>query len=167
MDESIAPIFPYQYAHARRVSCDTFGGIGSPTVNSGGTTSYEMNSASYGWWLAGTLYNYNDPDQMVLEGFTSNENKSRVTSAAIQGYMFDGDDLTDSAAPALAQKWLTNSAINGLVGLNLHFRPVDATPIRIPHRCWWRSRATPTMWPYSTTTATIRWRRASIWLMPG
>ncbi len=125
MDESIAPIFPYQYAHARRVSCDTFGGIGSPTVNSGGTTSYEMNSASYGWWLAGRLYNYNDPDQMVLEGFTNNENKSRVTSAAIQGYMFDGDDLSDAAAPALVQKWLTNSAINGLAALNLHFRPVD------------------------------------------
>lgn len=125
MDESIAPIFPYQYAHARRVSCDTFGGIGSPTVNSGGTTSYEMNSASYGWWLAGRLYNYNDPDQMVLEGFTNNENKSRVTSAAIQGYMFDGDDLTDSVAPGLAQTWLTNPSINGLSTLNLNFRPVD------------------------------------------
>jgi hypothetical protein len=125
MDESIAPIFPYQYAHARRVSCDTFGGIGSPTVNSGGTTSYEMNSASYGWWLAGRLYNFNDPDQIVLEGFTSNENKSRVTSAAIQGYMIDGDDLTDTVAPGLAQQWLTNSTINGLAALNLNFRPVD------------------------------------------
>jgi Alpha galactosidase C-terminal beta sandwich domain len=125
MDESISPIFPYQYAHARRVSCDTFGGIGSPTVNSGGTTSYEMNSASYGWWLAGRLYNFNDPDQIVLEGFTSNENKSRVTSTAIQGYMIDGDDLTDTAAPALAQQWLTNSSINGLAALKLNFRPVD------------------------------------------
>lgn len=132
MDESISPIFPYQYAHARRVSCDTFGGIGSPTQNMGGTTSYEMNSASYGWWLAGTLYNYNDPDQMVLEGFTSYENKSRVTSAAIQGYMIDGDDLTDSTAPALAQQWLTNSAINGLSALNLHFRPVDGSTGQSP-----------------------------------
>jgi len=125
MDESIAPIFPYQYAHARRVSCDTFGGIGSPTVNSGGTTSYEMNSASYGWWLAGHLYNFNDPDQIVMEGFTTNENKSRVTSTAIQGYMIDGDDLTDSVAPALAQKWLTNPSVNGLSALKLNFRPVD------------------------------------------
>jgi hypothetical protein len=129
IDESIAPIFPYQYAHARRVSCDTFGGIGSPSTSnsSGGTTSYEMNSASYGWWLAGRLYNYNDPDQMVLEGFTQYENKSRVTSAAIQGYMLDGDDLTDSVAPALAQTWLTNSSINGLGSLNLNFRPVDGS----------------------------------------
>jgi len=129
MDESIAPIFPYQYAHARRVSCDTFGGIGSPSTSnsSGGTTSYEMNSASYGWWLAGRLYNFNDPDQMVLEGFTQYENKSRVTSAAIQGYMLDGDDLTDSVAPGLAQTWLTNSSINGLASLNLNFRPVDGS----------------------------------------
>ena len=80
MDESISPIFPYEYAHARRVSCDTFGQIGSPRhpVNSSGTsTSYEMNSAGYGWWLAGRLYNFNDPDQIVMEGFTSYENKSR------------------------------------------------------------------------------------------
>ena len=132
MDESISPIFPYQYAHARRVSCDTFGGIGSPTVNSGGTTSYEMNSATYGWWIAGRLYNFNDPDQIVLEGFTSNENKSRVTSTAIQGYMIDGDDLTDSVAPALAQKWLTNSSINGLAALKLNFRPVDGSTAQNP-----------------------------------
>jgi len=127
MDESISPIFPYQYAHARRVSCDTFGQIGSPSQVMDGTTSYEMNSASYGWWLAGALYNYNDPDQIVMEGFTSYENKSRVTSAAIQGYIIDGDDLTDSVAPALAQQWLTNSSINGLSALNLHFRPVDGS----------------------------------------
>ena len=74
IDESIAPIFPYQYAHARRVSCDTFGQMGTQTPSNsggpeGGTTSYEMNSATYGWWLAGRLYNFNDPDQIVMEGF--------------------------------------------------------------------------------------------------
>jgi Alpha galactosidase C-terminal beta sandwich domain len=127
MDESIAPVFPYQYAHARRVSCDTFGQIGSSTQVMGGTTSYEMNSAGYGWWLAGRLYNFNDPDQIVMEGFTSYENKSRVTSTAIQGYMLDGDDLTDSVAPGLAQQWLTNNAINGLAPLKLNFRPVDGS----------------------------------------
>ena len=132
MDESISPIFPYQYAHARRVSCDTFGQMGTNTPSNsnspeGGTTSYEMNSASYGWWLAGRLYNFNDPDQIVMEGFTANENKSRVTSTAIQGYMLDGDDLTDAVAPGLAQTWLTNSSINGLAPLKLNFRPVDGS----------------------------------------
>lgn len=139
LDESIAPIFPYQYAHARRVSCDTYGGIGDPQGDKAATTSYEMNSASYGWWLAGPLYNYNDPDQMVLEGYTSNENKSRVTSAAVAGFMIDGDIVDDSGTQDLLQQWLTNGAINQLPALNLHFRPVDGNtgmgpaPVLVAH----------------------------------
>ena len=39
---SIAPIFPGQYAHGRRISCDVFG-----TIN---WTEYMLNSLSYGWW---------------------------------------------------------------------------------------------------------------------
>ena len=38
--------------------------------------------------------------------------------------MLDGDDLTDAAAPALVQTWLTNPSINGLAALKLNFRPV-------------------------------------------
>jgi hypothetical protein len=124
LDESIAPIFPYQYAHARRVSCDTYGSIAN--------TSYEMNSESYGWWLAGRLYNWNDPDMIHLENtdtkgtpYTSNENKSRTTSVAVAGYMLSGDDVTDTIAPPLVQQWLTNANINGLPALNLKFRPVE------------------------------------------
>jgi hypothetical protein len=117
IDESIAPLFPYQYANARRVSCDTYGAIGD--------TSYEMNSESYGWWLAGRLYGYNDPDEIHLEGYTLNENKSRVTSTAVSGYLLDGDDVTDSVAPALVQEWLTNPNINLMPSLQLHFRPVE------------------------------------------
>lgn len=41
--------------------------------------------------------------------------------------MIDGDDLTDSVAPALAQQWLTNNSINGLAALKLNFRPVDGS----------------------------------------
>jgi len=117
IDESIAPIFPYQYGHARRVSCDTYGSISQ--------TSYEMNSASYGWWLAGRVYAYNDPDNIRLEGYTSYENKSRVTSTAIEGYMLDSDDVTDSVAPGLLQTWLTNASINSLPALGLNFIPVE------------------------------------------
>ena len=40
---SIAPVFPGQYAHGRRVSCDAFGTID--------WTEYMLNSLSYGWWL--------------------------------------------------------------------------------------------------------------------
>jgi hypothetical protein len=129
IDESIAPIFPYQYAHTRRVAGDTYGSIED--------TKREMASDSYGWWMAGRIYNWNDPDEMLLEGtetpsgsstavpFTANENKSRVTSGAVAGFMLNGDDVTDSGAPPLVQKWLTNSSINGLPALGLNFRPVD------------------------------------------
>jgi hypothetical protein len=129
IDESIAPLFPYQYAHTRRVAGDTYGSIED--------TKREMASASYGWWMAGRIYNWNDPDEMLLEGtetpsgsttavpFTANENKSRVTSGAVAGFMLDGDDVTDSGAPPLVQKWLTNTSINGLPALGLNFRPVE------------------------------------------
>jgi hypothetical protein len=59
IDLSIAPIFPGgQYAHARRVSCDSFGGIAN--------SEYLMNSAGLGWWLNDGVYQYNDPDHIVL-----------------------------------------------------------------------------------------------------
>ena len=129
IDESIAPIFPYQYAHTRRIAGDTYGSIED--------TKREMASDSYGWWMAGRIYDWNDPDEMLLEGtetpansttavpYTANENKSRVTSGAVAGFMLDGDDVTDTGAPPLVQKWLTNSSINGLPALGLNFRPVE------------------------------------------
>lgn len=123
IDESIAPIFPYQYAHARRISCDTYGAIGD--------TGYEMNSENYGWWLAGTLYNWNDPDMVHLvnddttKSYSAMENKSNVTSKAVAGYMLGGDDVTIPATATPVQKWMSNASINGLPALNLHFRPVE------------------------------------------
>lgn len=132
IDESISPLFPYQYAHSRRVAGDTYGSIED--------TKREMASDSYGWWMAGRLYNWNNPDQMLLEGtepdpsdpsgntkipYTANENKSRVTSGAVAGFMLNGDDVTDTGAPPLVQKWLTNSSINSLPSLGLNFRPVE------------------------------------------
>ena len=138
IDESISPLFPYQYAHTRRVAGDTYGSIQD--------TEREMDSASYGWWMAGRIYNWNDPDEMLLEGtetnsagtqvpFTANENQSRVTSGAVAGFMLNGDDVTDSAAPALVQHWLTNPTINSLPSLGLNFRPVEgntgATPVNV------------------------------------
>lgn len=129
IDESIAPVFPYQYAHTRRIAGDTYGSIED--------TKREMASDSYGWWMAGRIYDWNDPDEMLLEGtetpsgtttavpYTANENKSRVTSGAVAGFMLNGDDVTDSGASPLVQKWLTNTSINGLPTLGLNFRPVE------------------------------------------
>ncbi len=55
---SIAPIFPHQFAHSRRVSCDAFGTLHD--------TEYMLNSLSHGWWLNDSVYRFNDPDHCVL-----------------------------------------------------------------------------------------------------
>ena len=60
ISESIAPIFPYQYGHSRRIACDTSTFISE--------TAYEMQSVTYGWWISGRLYQYNDPDMMKFSG---------------------------------------------------------------------------------------------------
>jgi hypothetical protein len=121
ISESIAPLFPYQYAHARRVACDTFG---AATGQYG--AEYELNSVSYGWWMNGKLYRYNDPDSMVFEGFTANDNMTRMISAVISGTVFlNGDDLTSSAAQALARTYLTNPRMNAVARLGRSFRPVE------------------------------------------
>ena len=65
---SIAPLFPSQYANSRRIGCDAFGSIDD--------TEYTVNSLTYGWWLD-RVYDFNDPDEMVLDGFSEGENRAR------------------------------------------------------------------------------------------
>jgi len=78
ISESIAPLFPYQYAHSRRIACDA-------QTSRIGDTEYTMNSVSYGWWLD-NLYQFNDPDIMVFaNGTDSNEAQSRLISGAVTG----------------------------------------------------------------------------------
>jgi hypothetical protein len=121
ISESIAPLFPFKYAHARRVSCDTYG-----AAVGGQSTQYMLNSASYGWWMSGRLYQYNDPDHMVFGGFGANDNMARLISAAIAGTVFlNGDDLTSASGQALAKTYLTNPAINAVARLGRSFRPVE------------------------------------------
>ena len=105
ISESIAPLFPYQYAHSRRIACDA-------QTSLIGDTEYTMNSVSYGWWLD-NLYQINDPDLMVFgNGADTNEAQSRLICGAVTGVMLNGDDLTVAAGQAAAQKYLTNSAID-------------------------------------------------------
>ena len=118
---SIAPLFPYGYAHSRRVACDTYGAANGPL-----STRYQMNSASYGWWMNGTIYRFNDPDEMVFEGFTATDNMSRLISGVVSGTVFlTGDDLTLGPAQALARANLTNQRVNAVARLGKAFRPVE------------------------------------------
>ena len=121
VSESIAPLFPAHYAHARRVACDTYGAaLGSMS------SQYELNSASYGWWMNGRTYTFNDPDEMVFEGFSANENMTRLLSGVVSGTVFlNGDDLTGAAGQALARAYLTNPRMNTIARLGKAFRPVE------------------------------------------
>jgi alpha-galactosidase len=117
LNESIAPLFPSQYANSRRISCDAFGGIWE--------TEYMLNSLTYGWWL-GKIYDYNDADQMVLEGHGEGENRARVTSSAITGIFMTGDDFSDGGGgKERARKYLTNPRIDELARAHKNFRPVE------------------------------------------
>ena len=118
ISESIAPLFPYQYAHSRRIACDA-------QTSLIGDTEYTMNSVSTGWWLD-NLYQFNDPDLMVFgNGANTNEAQSRLICGAVTGMMLNGDDLTTAAGQAASQKYLTNSAIDDVTRAGRTFTPVE------------------------------------------
>ncbi len=138
VSESIAPLFPYQYAHSRRIACDA-------QTSLIGDTEYTMNSVSYGWWLD-NLYNFNDPDIMVFgHGADTNENQSRLISGAVTGLFLDGDDLTTTAGQTAAQTCLGKQSINALARAARTFSPVEAntgtaaedTFVRQDGTNWW------------------------------
>jgi alpha-galactosidase len=118
LSESIAPIFPYKYAHSRRIYCDTAGSIGD--------TAATMQAVNYGWWLNKRLYQFNDPDMMKFATFSANENQSRLINTAISGTVFlNSDDLASSAGQSLARMCLTNARINEIARSGITFRPVE------------------------------------------
>lgn len=116
---AISPLFPTQYANSRRIACDAWGDIGK--------VEYTLNSLTYGWWL-GSLYDYNDPDHVVLGGYSESENRARVTSAVVTGLFICGDDFSKNGDPAEKEKalrYLTNPDIDALARIRKSFRPVE------------------------------------------
>jgi hypothetical protein len=132
---SIAPIFPTQYANARRISCDVLGqlnDVSTPTYAHYGSTEYLLNSITYGWWLSGTAIPFNDPDVMALYQYGPTApvvkpewSRARVTASAIAGTVFlDSTDYTNADA-AQRSTFLTNSGINAIASKSTAFRPLD------------------------------------------
>ena len=119
ISESIAPLFPYQYAHSRRIACDA-------QTSRIADTEYTMNSVSYGWWLD-ALYQFNDPDLMVFaNGTDTNEAQSRLISGAVTGVFLNGDDLSNyKCASRRAAGFLTNAAIDAVAKAGVTFVPVE------------------------------------------
>lgn len=118
---SISPLFPAQYANARRISCDAWGEMWH--------TSYMMNSLSFGWWLD-RVYSYNDPDHLVMGNRSDEENMSRVTSGVCAGYCMLGDNLSTAGSyigteesQQKAKKYFSYPQINEVINLGRSFRP--------------------------------------------
>lgn len=116
---SIAPLFPSQYAHARRISCDVDGSLGR--------TEYQLNNLTYGWWQNDTIYRYTDPDYMTLaKGGSYNAAQTRVNAAAISGTVYmSSDDVNDPAAQELMKSLLTNKHVNDIATIGKAFQPVE------------------------------------------
>ncbi|MDI4647228.1 S-layer homology domain-containing protein [Cohnella hashimotonis] len=119
ISESIAPIFPSQYAHARRISCDTYGKINE--------TEYELNSLTYGFWQNGTIYGYTDPDHLALSRADSlEEARSRVNSGVISGtVLLDSDDVNDPKAKGYMEALYGNRDVIALALKGKAFRPLE------------------------------------------
>ena len=116
---SIAPLFPNQYAHSRRISCDVNGTLS--------LTEYQLNNLTYGWWQNGTIYHYTDPDYMPLKkGGSFHAAQTRVNAVAISGTLFlSSDDVRDPEAQALMEALLTNPRVNEIALKGKAFRPVE------------------------------------------
>jgi hypothetical protein len=118
LSAAISPIFPYQYAHARRIYCDAATSIAD--------TAATMQAVSYGWWINSRLYQFSDPDMMKFSGGTANENQSRLINCAVAGTVFlNSDDLASTAGQNLARTCLTNANINEVARAGVSFRPVE------------------------------------------
>lgn len=122
---SIAPLFPHQYAHARRISCDVYGHLSA--------TEYLLNALTGAWWQNRTLYAFNDPDGAVLsksfnEPATSEaEARARLNASVIGGtMMLMSDNLRDAAAKDRYRLLLTNPDVNALAARGKSFRPVES-----------------------------------------
>lgn len=125
---SIAPSFPANFAHSRRISCDAWGTYSD--------TQYMLNSLTYGWWLD-RAYSYNDGDHAALLGnsgnantnsnATLNANRSRITSSVITGIFLLGDNYSSSGSQTSKDRTpqlTTNTEVNELARRTKSFRPV-------------------------------------------
>ena len=82
---SMAPIFPYNYANGRRLCCDTYYKIDD--------TKYMMNSLTYGFWQS-ELYDWIDPDHIVIWGKDGKANERAARSRLLSGIVTGGSFLT-------------------------------------------------------------------------
>ena len=123
---SIAPLFPYGYGNARRFSCDAFG--------LSEDVEYVLNAQTYSWWTGGRLYQYNDPDHIVLQrsfcmlrDSTEGEARARYTSAVIAGsVMLLSEDYSRPGTKERTLRIAGNPEVNRIAKSGTVFRPADS-----------------------------------------
>ncbi|MBE6638643.1 MAG: hypothetical protein E7616_04205 [Ruminococcaceae bacterium] len=121
---SIAPIFPYQYADGRRVSCDAFAALDN--------TQHVLSYLTACFWEK-ELYQYPDPDHLLVWGSPESVARSRVTSGVICGTSFlIGDNLAnitvDSEKHQRILQMFGNKEIVSVAKLGRAFTPLYAGP---------------------------------------
>lgn len=129
---SIAPLFPYQYSDGRRISCDAWANIWD--------IEHVLSYATFGFFEK-EIYNYPDPDHLVVWGKDGKvplaEARSRVTTGIMMGTSFlTGDDLSSPAgnyneARERFNTLLGNSDIVAIAKLGVPFRPISVKPGRV------------------------------------
>lgn len=115
---SIAPIFPFHYAHGRRIACDAYSSIRD--------AEYTLNSSTYGWWLD-HMYSYNDADNVVFKNQQINVNRVRLASSLITGMVCIGDDYSatgDDMAKEHAKTLIENPELMQMARETKGFRPL-------------------------------------------
>lgn len=136
---SIAPLFPYQYADGRRISCDAFASLDN--------TKHVLSYLTACFW-EGAIYPYPDPDHLVVWGtdgnVTDGEARCRVTAGAISGTSFlVGDDLTDiQPGSAKEQRILSmfgNKGVISVAKLGRMFTPLEVLPGERCAETYWYS----------------------------
>ncbi len=133
VDFSISPLFPSNYAHGRRCCCDTFGHIED--------IKYLLNALTYGFWTNNYLYQFSDPDHVVLYSSvvdnrgasTFFEAKSRYNASIISGtvmllsddYVSDNNDMKTEYAKQRTIRLANNERLNKIARLNKAFLPLS------------------------------------------
>ena len=125
---SIAPLFPYQYADGRRISCDAFASLDN--------TRHVLSYLTACFWEE-EIYPYPDPDHLVVWGengsVSDGEARCRVTAGAIAGTSFlVGDNLADiepgSVKDERIRAMFGNPDVIAAAKLGRAFRPWDVMP---------------------------------------
>lgn len=132
LSESIAPLLPNGYAHARRSGCDTEIGVG----NYSGYERQAFNAAA-SWFTNGTIWKYNDPDMVMVDNYVGSEywlnsyssNQARLLSCylAMGGGLWLASENLPLVPLDKMNQILKNPSVLSIAKLGKAARPVRMT----------------------------------------